>query len=576
MIELLKKTWDNLAGFRRRYLLEIGFGFLTATVDTAGVVYFGSLVAAAFGQDNYLIRIREVAGKIGLELGNFSLVVILIALYAAKSTLALIANRRLTKLTYDNRIHLQTTLLRGFLVDTPYKQLASRSTGDFVHRNFSVVNGFVSDLLQPTIAAVIHIATGFLIFIYLMWLSPVPALIIAGVSLAVGIGYTKVVLQPLKSVSRDLHRMSKKLTQVFFDCVYSAKEARVHGLEEHYIDLARSNLFGNMQRFVLFNTIQSVPRITYELLLCFAFLVFVATGGGFGGAQEHLTSQFSIFLISALKMLPASSQILHAITLFNYRRHTIIDLHKELTQLAMLRRKRNESNMTPCEIAPDWSEIVLEDVVFSYNKEVPVLTGLSATIPRGKVTGITGPSGQGKSTTLDLMLGLLDPAHGNIRIGTVDLKDCLTSWRRQIGYMSQNLFILDDTIEANLRLGTDRPFEKEFALQCLTEAGLATFADDDHLAFVAGERGAKLSGGQRQRLVIARLLYGRKSVLVMDEPTASLDADSEETIVQSIEKLKGAHTFIIVSHSERVMSCCDQVLEIKDGQALPTHIERSA
>jgi ABC-type bacteriocin/lantibiotic exporter with double-glycine peptidase domain len=577
LFELLKKTYDNLLGFRRRYLFEIMFGFFTALVDSAGVVYFGSLVAATFGQDNYLARLQMIAGEFGVELSNFALVAILLVLYGAKSGLTVVAGRRLTRLSYETRMHLQTRLLRGFLIDTPYKHLASRSTGDFVHRNFSVINGFVSELLQPTIAAVIHLATGILIFLYLLWLNPVPALIIAGVSVAVGLLYTKAVLKPLKNASKDLHRVSKKLTQIFFDCVYSAKEARVQGLEEHYISLARSNLSGNMQRIIMFNTVQAVPRITYELLLCVAFLVFVAAGGGFGVQQTHLTSQFSIFLIAALKLLPASSQILLAITLLNYRRHAIDDLHREFARLTIWQNRRQERNLPSRDVLADWSELNLAQVDFSYTEDVPVLQGIDARIPRGLVTGITGPSGDGKTTLLDLVLGLLEPSSGSVRLGPYDLRECLASWRRQIGYMSQTLFLLDDTIEANLRLGSSGPFDQEFAMQCLREAGLPSFADTEHLAFVVGERGARLSGGQRQRLVIARLLYGRKSVLVMDEPTASLDAEAEETIVQTIEKLRGTRTFIIVSHSERVMNCCDQVLEIRGGKAVSsTRIARSA
>lgn len=220
--------------------------------------------------------------------------------------------------------------------------------------------------------------------------------------------------------------------------------------------------------------------------------------------------------------------------------------------------------------------IRLQDLSFSYGDRL-VLDSVSAEMPAGRLTALIGPSGAGKTTLVDLVLGFHRPTKGKVLVdGTSIGESDLTAWRQQVGYVPQELFLFHDTVRRNITLGASSIGDAE-VMESIRAAGAEAFvaAMPEGLDTIVGERGAKLSGGQRQRIAIARALVTRPSLLVLDEPTASLDPTSEREICETLGKLRGRVTIVAISHQAAIASIADRVYRVEAGHvtlATPSNV----
>ncbi|MCX4315549.1 MAG: ATP-binding cassette domain-containing protein, partial [Lachnospiraceae bacterium] len=215
-------------------------------------------------------------------------------------------------------------------------------------------------------------------------------------------------------------------------------------------------------------------------------------------------------------------------------------------------------------------EITLQNISYSYpNSEQHVLEHAQMSVPVGKSVGIVGTSGAGKTTAVDIMLGLLNPQEGQVLADGVDVMSVYTEWLSHIGYIPQTIFMLDDTIRANVAFGLAREEQTdEQVWYALQEAQLAEFVRSlpEGLDTQIGERGVRLSGGQRQRIGIARALYTNPELLIFDEATSALDNETEAAIMESINSLHGRKTMVIIAHRLQTIEGCDMVYRVKDGR----------
>ena len=213
--------------------------------------------------------------------------------------------------------------------------------------------------------------------------------------------------------------------------------------------------------------------------------------------------------------------------------------------------------------------IEFENVSYQYPGAVKQsLSEISLRIARGTSVAIIGPTGAGKTTLVDLLLGLLEPSSGRILINGVELSGVIASWQRSIGYVPQDIYLTDDTIRGNIALGIPAAEIDGNAVElAINAAQLDAFVASlpAGLETVVGERGVRLSGGQRQRIGIARALYHNPAVLIFDEATSSLDSDTEEFVIEAVDALRGSRTIIVIAHRLSTIRNCDQAFALRDG-----------
>ena len=221
--------------------------------------------------------------------------------------------------------------------------------------------------------------------------------------------------------------------------------------------------------------------------------------------------------------------------------------------------------MTPI---PFHKEVAFRDITFRYeNTDIDIFSHANLTIPIGQSIGIIGPSGAGKSTAVDLILGLLRPQQGAILVDGTNIEENLPGWYADIGYVPQMMFMLDDTVRANVAYGVDRDkVDDEKVWAVLKEAQLDEYVRGlpQGLDTGIGERGIRISGGQRQRIGIARALYNDPDIMIFDEATSALDNDTEAAIMEAIERLHGKKTLVIVAHRLTTIEHCDHVYQVEN------------
>lgn len=295
-------------------------------------------------------------------------------------------------------------------------------------------------------------------------------------------------------------------------------------------------------------------------------------------AMIDFIPKLAAFAMAAFKLLPSIGKIANRMTGIIYSRPGVVNVYQN-----MLEANQYETQMKQY-ISDKHVEVrQLEDLKFSNqlsinqvcwqyeNQKAPVLTDVQLTIHKGESVAFIGASGAGKTTLSDIILGLLQPAKGTVEMDGIDVYTIPMQWAHIVGYVPQSIFLMDDTVRNNIAFGLPADtIEDKYIWEALEKAQLKEFIEKlpYGLDTMVGERGVKFSGGQRQRIAIARALYNKPEILVLDEATAALDNETETAVMESIDALQGQITMIIVAHRLTTIKNCDKIYEIKDGVAL--------
>lgn len=308
--------------------------------------------------------------------------------------------------------------------------------------------------------------------------------------------------------------------------------------------------------------LSTLPKMIIEMLCVLSYIGLIAFFVLRGESMEMLIPKIGVIGMATLKIVPGVNIIISNVVSIQYRIPAI-------RRVAVLIEDETES-----ESEGDFPEkyvrsISVTNLSFRYDDSTSVLENASIEIPVGKMIGVVGVSGEGKTTFVDILLGLLRPENGTIEVDGVDIYQNIRQWRKSIGYITQDVFLLDDSIMANVAIGVEtEEINEELVWEVLERAQIADFVRGlpEGLHSMIGERGVRLSGGQCQRLGIARALYTNPQVLIFDEATSSLDTDTERAVVSAINSLYGRHTMIVIAHRSAALEQCDEVYRISNGR----------
>lgn len=309
-------------------------------------------------------------------------------------------------------------------------------------------------------------------------------------------------------------------------------------------------------------SISQIPRLWLETLGVLALMSLVFTTLINNSSSTNLIGVMSLYAAAIFKLLPSANRIITSFQNLKFGEASLDVLSKELkgdyfnqpNDKATILFKRS---------------IEFRNVSFTYpGADKAVIRNVSLVIQKGERIGIVGESGSGKSTFVDLLLGLLKPTSGEILVDDINIKDGLRSWQDQIGYVPQDIYLIDESLKHNIALGVDpEEIAYEAIERSIRDSQISNFLDSlpNGLDSILGERGDKLSGGQKQRIGIARALYNNPCLLVLDEATSALDTATEIKIINSLEKLNQEKTLVVIAHRLTTIENCNKVIQIKNG-----------
>ena len=456
-----------------------------------------------------------------------------------------------------------------------FESYARRSYGFFLQRNTADLNQkfmdvltFIQHVLLPTTEILARIVLVVLlvgtVFLVQPWVAIGATIVFGGFYLGVFLW-----LRPrTKSVGTDLQIHNAGFGKNTFQFLQGIKTVLVHGMGRYFMDQAmtHSAQIGKAQSKIPIYS--NGPRYMIDPIAFGGLVLIVIILALQGRPFADILPNLSVMALAAYKLLPTLQLLYSQLVTVAANGYTLGQLENEILQLEAETEPRTVPDDLSCGLSFN-KEIKLEHLSFGYAQGVvPIFKDLSIAIGKNESIGITGPSGSGKSTLVDLILGLHTPQSGAITIDGVPLSGSnMESWRRMIGYVPQDIYLIDESIEANIAFGIPVEEINETALREATQmAQILDFIErelPEGFQTVVGERGVRLSGGQRQRIGLARALYHKPKILLLDEATSALDHAMEKGVMKTINALQGQITMIMVAHRLTTVQKCNKIINFE-------------
>lgn len=497
-------------------------------------------------------------------------VILLLSVFVFKNLYLLLFNYAQFRVILNQQVKLSRDLFKEYLTK-PYTFHLQRNSADLL-RN---VNSEVSRVFQGIIMSGFQLVTEILVILCILTLLLITAplaTITASVLLSGSvILFFTFLRKKISSLGKEQQKVSGTMIKWVNQGLGASKEVKVSGKEGFFINsyTGQSQIRANNSRYM--KMLELVPRLFIETLLVSIVLItmLIVVFQGTGTAQ--LISTMALFAMAAFRLMPSITRVVSLITTIRYSQPALTvvydDLFKNKEKSTHIEQKDvviNKGNRTFIDT------IELNNISFRYpEQEEYAIDNVSLTIPIGQSVAFVGESGAGKTTIVDVILGLFEPEKGTVLIDDENINSQKNLWQQKIGYIPQFIFLSDDTIRGNVAFGIEnRQIEDEEVWRALDQAQLKEFVKGlpDQLETEVGERGVRLSGGQRQRIGIARALYHNPEVLFMDEATSALDNETEKEIMKAIDGLKGEKTLIIIAHRLSTIENCDIVFRINNGK----------
>lgn len=374
-----------------------------------------------------------------------------------------------------------------------------------------------------------------------------------------------------------LREAAADTTQVSLEAIQGSKEVLVTARQDYFNKRYADSLIRHANCSIKIDMASTIPAYLIEMICIIGLLVAVAIEVSIDGVSTELVGGLSIIAVAAFRIMPAVGAVTSQLNTLRSLMPSFNAAVRTINQVEQLEKEQKESVQLAKregleEIRFD-RELELRDISYKYPKsEKNVLESLNLKIEANTSVGLIGSSGAGKTTLVDVLLGLLIPQRGTVLMDGIDIQTLGSVWNHNIGYVPQSVYLINDDIRSNIAFGIPREaIDDNQVWKVLEMAQLADFVKTlpRQLETIVGERGVKFSGGQRQRVAIARALYGDPEILVLDEATAALDNETESALMEAIDALQGHKTLIVVAHRLTTIRECDYIYEIKEGQAIP-------
>jgi ATP-binding cassette, subfamily B, bacterial PglK len=546
--------------------LVLALALTVSGLEAAGAVLIYVLVGLATDPDG-AIELPVLGDLRDLALGFSSeeLVVITAAgvgiFFLLRGVMVLVQAYYQTWVATSAGVHLATRLLTTYL-RLPYSFHLRRNSAQLIRNANESVNEILNEVFMPSVRLVSDTMLVLGLTVVLVVTAPL-ASAIAAATVAPVVFVTMGIVQPRvgRQGAIDQHERGRSI-QLLQQSLHGFRDITVLGRQPHFVAAY------NRSRRVIASTrnrravLSALPRVVIEVVAVGLVAVFVVTATLAGEGRGSL-AVIGLFAYASLRIMPALNKILKNFNDIRFGRAALDDVQADL-------RRPVPSPPADTRPLPFRDRVVVENVSFTYDgNDGPTLDRINLEIPRGRSLGIVGATGAGKSTLVDLLIGLSTPTTGRITIDGVDLRGNESAWHRQLGMVSQEVFLLDDTLRRNIALGLcDNEIDDARIDHAVRLAQLEDFVSSlpEGLETWVGERGMRVSGGQRQRIAIARALYPRPDVLILDEGTSALDNLTEAALIEALAGLHEDYTIITIAHRLSSVEDHDNIVFLHNGR----------
>ena len=557
---------DRLDAVALIVLMVIGMG-----LEMLGVGLVIPVIAVLTQTDpaaNYpvLVPLLAALGNPSQQALIVGVMLALLGVYLFKALFLSFLAWRQARLVYGLQAQLSQRLFEVYLRQ-PYTFHLQRNSAQLIRNVITEIGVFIGSVLNPGMGllaeGLVLVGLGSLLLV----IEPLGALIVATTLGVTGWGFLHITRNHLVRWGKARQYHEGLRFQHLQQGLGGARDVKLLGRESGFLAQYQVHNTGNARAIQYQVTLQQLPRLWLELMAVvgLASLVLILLAQGL--ALAAILPTLGLFAAAAFRLMPSVNRILGSVQSLRFGLPAIDTLCQEF----QLNVPANPAAAT--QAVPFQHRLMLDRVTYTYpGAATPALKAVSITVQRGEAVGFIGPTGAGKSTLVDILLGLLTPDGGHVTVDGVDIQRRLRNWQDQIGYVPQTIFLTDDTLRRNVAFGLPAEQIDETAVwRAIKAAQLENFVHTlpAGLGTIVGERGIRLSGGQRQRIGIARALYHDPAVLVLDEATSSLDTATERGVMQAAKALQGSKTVLIVAHRHATVEHCDRLYRLEQGRIAP-------
>ena len=500
--------------------------------------------------------------------------VAMIFVFVVKNIFLFFMNKVQLKFVYTNQFATSRRMMINFM-QRPYEYYLNADTS-VIQRNITSDVNNMYGLILSTLQLISEIIVFGCLVVILLKQDAIMTICIASVLIAVLLTIKYFIKPIMVKAGEENQDYYSGLYKWIDESVTGIKEIKIANKENYFINGYADCGAGYVNAVQKYNLYNSTPRLLIETIAIAGMLGYMLFAMASGTDNAALLAQFSVLALAAARLLPSANRINNYLTSIAYFEPFLMNvsdnLQEEINDSSISYNSEDYKKKLETKKLPVNKTISLKDITYKYpGADRYVLNHADMEVPVGKSVGIVGTSGAGKTTIVDVMLGLLKTESGHIYADGVDVMENYSGWLKNIGYIPQTIFMIDSTIRKNVAFGyADEDIDDAKVWQALKEASLDEYVKSlpEGLDTKIGERGIRLSGGQRQRIGIARALFEDPEVLVLDEATSALDNETEAAIMDSINRLHGRKTLVIIAHRLQTIEKCDMVYSIKDGKAV--------
>jgi len=500
----------------------------------------------------------------------------LVGIFLVKSAYIITFNYFESRFIHDRKFWIARRLMTTYM-QAPYTFHLNRNSAELLRnitREVNITFNVIMDSLKISREGIMAVS----ILIFLLFMEPLITLMVVAMSGICGGGFILLIQKKVKKFGQEDQEYRRQMIQTVNQGMGGIKDARLLNREQEFIDQFNSAAYKSARLSAFLRFIMQVPRPVIEttavmgIMLIAGFMVFQ------GREMAAIIPILTLFAMAVVRLMPAVQQISTLYTNLIYNIVAVEPIYNDLKNLEMETENFEKDRKSKKKLTLE-NELAIKEVSYSYpGSYEPALKKVSFRIQHGSSVAFVGESGAGKSTIVDLILGLLKPTSGQISVDGKDIHNSLSAWQQNIGYIPQSIYMADDTLRKNIAFGIpDERINDEDVMEAVKMAQLGELVETlpDGLETFIGEHGTRLSGGQRQRVGIARALYHKPSVLVMDEATSALDNVTEKQITKAIDNLRGDRTIIMIAHRLTTVENCDRLFLMRDGKIVDsgTYIE---
>ncbi|MBU6337286.1 MAG: ABC transporter ATP-binding protein/permease [Acidobacteria bacterium] len=559
-------------GARRRLALLAFANVFVAGLDMLGILLLVPLLAflgpGGQPQGIFVSATREILGTANPETIVLALALLATVLFVVKGVSAVFLLWIQTGVLNRAQVSLSERILESF-VKAPWLVQLDSSTGGIIRTSIGSVSS-VAQTVASGISILAESAVFVAVFAALVIVNPVLAFASVAYLAFSGLVYLRIVRRPIEKRGQQVQVEGEKMNASLINLVGGIKELTVRNSSSAYIGRyeVAANRYLDATRLV--NVTNQGMRYLLEMLMIAGVALVIGFATLSGSATATVLVSIGVLLASGLRLIPSLNTLLIGVNTIRSTQPGVAIVEDELARFGGYGYGAKGDGLPPATGFSPTGAFAFRDVGFRYpTRSEDAISGISVEVGFGEALGIVGSTGSGKSTLIDLLLGLLEPESGEILIDGKPLVDNLRSWRAELGFVPQDIFLVDDTLAANITFGE---IGEVASASKLKEAVRLAHLEDvvnelpDGLDTMLGERGVRLSGGQRQRVGLARALYRKPSILILDEATSALDNETERKISEAIQSLHGKLTTVIVAHRLSTVRSCDRILFLERGR----------